>query len=219
MGSRESPAEAAARKADARVRAIIAEFRRQRIDAGLSQARVADHASISRFRVGRIESNQELEVPAAVLIRLADALGLDLPMRTFAAGDPVRDAGQIRLLDRFEKRLGNGWSWKREVPLPILGDKRAWDSEGTHAETMLRIDAEAETRLGDAQALSRRVAVKRRDGQADRLVLVVADTRHNRDVLRAASAHFAGAFPADPRRAIPLLCAGIDPGADVLLVL
>jgi transcriptional regulator with XRE-family HTH domain len=219
MGSREGPAETAARKAQARVDALIGEIRRTRVDMGLSQTRIASHASISRDRVGRIERLRERDVPAGVLVRMADAVGLDLPLRAFPAGDPLRDAGQLRLLRRFEARLGPGWYWKHEVPLPIPGDKRAWDSEGTFRTTRLVIDTEAEGRLGDFQAMLRRIALKRRDGQVARLVLVVADTRHNRDVLRAAAREFAAAFPADPRRAIAQLREGIDPGDDVLLVL
>jgi hypothetical protein len=219
MGSREGRVDAAGRKAQARVQAIVDEIRRGRIDAGLSQGRVAAHASVSRFRVGRIERHKERDVPAQLLIRMADAVGLDLPLRVHPAGDPVRDAGQLRLLRRFEARLGPGWSWRHEVPLPIVGDKRAWDSEGTYAVTSLLIDVEAESRLGDSQAQLRRIALKRRDGRAGRLILVVADTRNNRDVIRAAAAQFASAFPADARRAIALLRAGVDPGADVLLVL
>jgi transcriptional regulator with XRE-family HTH domain len=219
MGSREGPADAAARKARARVDAIVAEIRRARVGAGLSQTLVAAHASVSRYRVGRIERLRERDVPASVLVRMADAVGLDLPLRAFPAGDPLRDAAQLRLLGRFEASLGAGWSWRHEVPFPIPGDKRAWDSEGTHVVTRLVIDSEAETRLGDAQALVRRISLKRRDGQAGRLVLVVADTRNNREVLRSAAREFAAAFPVDARRGIAKLREGIDPGADVLLVL
>jgi hypothetical protein len=36
---------------------------------------------------------------------------------------------------------------------------------------------------GDIQALERRIALKQRDGEVDVVILVVADTRHNRRVL------------------------------------
>jgi hypothetical protein len=105
------------------------------------------------------------------------------------------------------------------VPLPILGDLRAWDAVWTHRATGLRIHVEAETRLGDVQALLRRLALKRRDGGVARLVLVVADTRTDRAVVRAAAAELAGAFPAEIRQAMVGLRAGTDPGADVMLLL
>jgi transcriptional regulator with XRE-family HTH domain len=208
-----------ARKAQQRVEAAIAEIRRARVGAGLSQDTVAAAASISRFRVGRIERHEERGVPAQVLIRMADAVGLDMPLRLFPGSDPIRDAGQVRLLVRLQARLGPAWSWQQEVPLPIPGDRRAWDAVGTHMITRLSIHVEAETRLGDVQALLRRVSLKRRDGQARRLVLLVSDTRNNRDVIRAAAGPILGAFPGDARRALSLLDQGLAPGPDVLLVL
>ncbi len=84
--------------------------------------------------------------------------------------------------------------------------------------TILIVHSDAEARLGDVQALLRRTALKRRDGGVARLILLVADTRHNRAVLRAAAAEFAAAFPADPRQAHACLRKGIDPGADALIL-
>ncbi len=46
-----------------------------------------------------------------------------------------------------------------------------------------RAGCEAETRLADVQALERRLALKARDGDVDVVVLIVADTAHNRAVL------------------------------------
>jgi hypothetical protein len=65
----------------------------------------------------------------------------------------------------------------------------------------------------------RRLELKRRDGAAGRLVLLVNDTRANRDALRAATDAFAMAFPAAPRSAIAALLEGCDPGDDLLLVM
>lgn len=219
MTSRESPAEQAARIARKRVTTAIADIRDARVGAGLSQTTVGAGASISRSRVSRIERGDELGVPAELLIRLARVVGLDLPLKVFPSGDPARDAGQRRLLDRLGVRLGPVWDWEHEVALPIVGDKRAWDAVGTHATTGLVIHVEAETRLEDIQALLRRLSLKCRDGAAERLVLVVADTRNNRDVMRAAARELAAAFPVDARRGLSLLAAGVDPGGNVLLVL
>jgi hypothetical protein len=105
------------------------------------------------------------------------------------------------------------------VVLPIARDKRAWDSVWTHRSTGLVVHVEAESRLGDVQALLRRLALKRRDGAATRLVLVVADTRQNRAVSRAAARELVAAFPADVRHAMSRLREGRDPGADVMVVL
>jgi hypothetical protein len=80
------------------------------------------------------------------------------------------------------------------------------------------VAVEAETRLRDVQALLRRVAAKRRDGAADRLVLVVADTRTNREVVRVAQPEFVAAFPADARTAWSALAAGLPPPGDSLIL-
>jgi hypothetical protein len=77
---------------------------------------------------------------------------------------------------------------------------------------------EAETRLHDVQALLRRVASKRRDGAAGRLVLVVADTRTNREVVRAARPEFVATFPADTRSIWPAVVAGFPPPHDALVL-
>ncbi len=219
MTSRESPAEEAVRKARKRVTTAITEIRSARIGAGLSQGALGAGVAISRSRVSRIEREKELDVPAELLIRLATVVGLDLPLKVFPGGDPTRDAGQRRLLDRLRIRLGPVWEWEHEVALPIVGDKRAWDAVGTHATTRFVIHLEAETRLEDVQALLRRLALKCRDGAAVRLILVVSDTRNNRAVIRAAAREFALAFPVDARRALSLLSVGEDPGGNVLLVI
>ena len=219
MTSRESPADEAVRKARKRVTTVIGEIRVARIGAGLSQGALGAGASISRSRVSRIEREKELDVPAELLIRMATVVGLDLPLKVFPAGDPTRDAGQRRLIERLRTRLGPVWEWEHEVALPIVCDKRAWDAVGTHVATGFLIHVEAETRLEDIQALLRRLALKCRDGAARRLVLVVSDTRNNREVLRAAARELAAAFPVDARHALASLSIGADPGSNVLLVI
>jgi hypothetical protein len=104
-----------------------------------------------------------------------------------------------------------------EVPIPVPGDRRAID-----AETRLngrRIGFEAELQLDDMQALERRLALKRRDAALDVLVLVVADTRHNRQVLAQHRESLRPAFPLDPREVLTALARGLVPRADGLVVL
>ena len=78
---------------------------------------------------------------------------------------------------------------------------------------------EAETRIHDIQALLRRVALKREASGDVRVVLLVADTRHNRDAIRVARPVLLAEFPCTPRVALRALLAGADPGADALIVL
>jgi hypothetical protein len=82
----------------------------------------------------------------------------------------------------------------------------------------VRCGVEVETRPTDEQALTRRLALKRRDGLAERLILVLPDTRHNRMFLREA-AGLRAALPIVGSRAMELLGAGLDPGGDAIVVL
>ena len=218
MASREGRDAQAARQAFERVNRVIVEIRRARIDTGITQEALARRLGLSRARIGRIELHVEEDVPAQLLVRMANVVGLHLPLRTYPGPDPTLDAPQRRLLHRLSLVLGTGWRYSTEVPLPIPRDQRAWDSVWVHRRTRLTIYVEAETRLGDVQALLRRLGLKRRDGEAERMMLVVADTRHNRAVLRAAAVDFAAAFPAGIRDALKALREGRDPGSDVLLM-
>jgi hypothetical protein len=66
-------------------------------------------------------------VPIAKLARLATACGLDLSLKLYPAGQPIRDRAHIALFERLRRAAGPAWTWRSEVPLPIPGDKRAWD--------------------------------------------------------------------------------------------
>ena len=171
---------------------------------------------VSKSTIARIESGRTLTVDLRLLSAMGAAVGLDVRVRTFPAGDPIRDAGQLRLLERLRRRLDPSLAWQTEVPLPIEGDLRAWDAlirgDGW------RIVVEAETALDDLQALERRLALKQRDGGEDHLLLLVADTRRNRQVLAAAP----GAFPTlsrDARTSLRALATGRDPGPGAIVVL
>lgn len=99
---------------------------------------------------------------------------------------------------------------------PAFADRRAWDL--VLVIDQRRIGVEAETRLRDVQALLRRLALKRRDGNVDRLLLVVNDTVHNRRTLAEVSAVLLDAFPGTPRHAFRALRLGRLPPADTMLV-
>lgn len=96
-------------------------------------------------------------------------------------------------------------------------DLRAWDA--VIAAANWRKPVEAETRLGDFQALERRVTLKQRDGHMEHVLLLVADTRHNRIALRSVAPSLDAQFPVPGRRALELLSAGIDPGGSAIVLL
>lgn len=219
MTSREDPIDRAVRRLRRQLDDVLHDIRETRLGSGISQKTIASRVGISRARLGRIERGEEPRIPSETLARIAGALGLELSLRIFTGGRRLQDAPQIRTLGRFRQRLGAAWGWQAEAPLPIPGDQRAWDLVGTHAVSRLTVWVEAESRLRDSQAVLRRIALKRRDGTATRLILVVNDTLANREAIREAPSSFAEAFPAAMRTAMPLLVDGKDPGADVLVIL
>ena len=143
-------------------------------------------------------------------------MGLDIRLHAYPAGDPIRDAGQQRLLDRFRRRLHPGLVMRTEVPLPVGADLRAWDAVVRGLDW--RRPAEAETVLSDIQALERRLALKVRDGGVDGVILVIADTARNRRALAAAPTSFSE-FDRNARRVLSALAAGRDPAGSSLLLL
>ena len=144
-------------------------------------------------------------------------VGLDATVRAYPGGSPLRDQAHIDLLERFRRRLGRRVRWATEVPLPIAGDRRAWD--GLARTSDVRVGVEAETRARDAQALKRRLELKQRDGAVERVVLLLADTRHNRSFLRAVGRDFLDAFPIPGAIALERLARGRDPGGNAIVLL
>jgi hypothetical protein len=144
------------------------------------------------------------------------ALGHNVRLKAYLAGDAIRDAGQQRLIDRLRRHLHPSISITTEVGLPIPGDLRAWDA--MLRTTTWRRPVEAETAIDDVQAVDRRVQLKVRDGAVDGVILLVADTLRNRRALAAAPSAFTN-FDRDARRVLRDLRAGGDPGGSSILVL
>ena len=174
---------------------------------------------MSRSRYGRIERGEDPQVSVDELARIGAALGLELSVRFFPAGDAVRDAGHRAVLARLRAACHPTLRFRTEVPLPRPGDQRAWDAIIDGFRPSLSCAVEAETRPSDEQALSRKLALKRRDGGAARLLLLLPDTRHNRAFIRSASERLGTEFPVPGRRAVELLRAGVDPGGDSIVLL
>jgi transcriptional regulator with XRE-family HTH domain len=217
MGVRDRPTDRAARLAARSLAAIGAEIRTARTSAGLSQATVARAAGTSHSTIGRIERARLPGVSIDVLCRTCAAVGLDLVVRAYPDTDPVRDAAHVGLLERLRRRLPAGTRWRTEVPLPIPGDRRAWDAVIEHDGTVTAV--EAETRLADLQAVERRIAVKRRDGGWPRTVILVADTVANRAALAVGREALRHDYPLDTREMMAALTAGRQPGANGIVIL
>lgn len=191
------------------------------MSAGLSLRAVGVRVGLSPSQVSRIERGIAPSATHRQTTLIGAVIGLDVRTRTFPNGDPLRDAGQRTLLERLRPRLHSQLRLRTEVPLPIAGDLRAWDGWvsdllGTHGPTL---PVEAETHISDWQALERRLARKQRDAEEPHLLLLVADTRHNRAVTRDAAAAVASRFPVTARRALAALARGEHPGGSALILL
>ncbi len=217
MGTRISATSVGADRARRTVAELTTELRRARVDRGLSQAEVGRAVGLSGPQVCRIERGLSPDVSIAVLCRLVAVVGLELSARAYPAGEPIRDRAHVAVMGRFRGRLHRSLHWRVEVPLPVAGDLRAWD--GHVSGECWRVGVEAETRPSDLQALQRRLALKLRDGGVDALILVLADTRHNRALLQAHGDELVQRFPVPGRRAMELLAAGAYPGGSAIVLL
>ena len=111
-------------------RALIAigeELRDARLLAGLTQGAVGHLVGLSHSQISRIERGLVPGVSFQTLAMIGSVLGLDIPLRAYPNGDPVRDAAQLALLARFRALLPRSLRHRTEVPLGIPGDRRAWD--------------------------------------------------------------------------------------------
>jgi transcriptional regulator with XRE-family HTH domain len=194
---------------------IAAELREARLAAGVSQDHVARVAGLSQSKNSRIERAQRTSARVDGLAQHCAALGLRLSVKAYPEGEAVRDAGQLRLLQRFREELDGRFGWRSEVPVVGVGDPRAWDVVLDGPGT---IGIDAETRLRDIQAIQRRSELKWRDGGLDRLVLLIAATRHNRVVVREHRAALASTFPADTAEVLAALRCGLLPPRNGIVV-
>jgi hypothetical protein len=133
-----------------------------------------------------------------------------LRLGLYPEGEPIRDRVQLRLLEAFRSRLSPSLGWRTEIPLPIAGDRRAWDAVITADDG--RIGIEAVSRLGAVDATLRSANQKQRDDpRIDRVVLLVADTERNRAALRHGVATVRADFPLATGDVLKSLAAGRTP--------
>jgi transcriptional regulator with XRE-family HTH domain len=208
MTSRERPGDRGRRRASqSRVR-LGSELRRGRTGAGLSLRAVGSAAKVHHVRVWRFERGEPTNLRLEDIGAIAAVVGLDLSIRAYPAGDAIRDVAHARLLERFRRELHPSLRWHTEVPFPEPGDLRAWDAVTGRAAW--RVGVEAETVIDDSQALDRKLALKRRDGGVELVVLLIADTPRNRRALAASPGAFAD-LPLRTRQMLTCLRAGEQP--------
>lgn len=104
-------------------RAIGQEVRLLREDAGITQARLARAAGISRAHLCGIESG-ESEASLAALTGLSDALGASVSIRLYPGTGPrIRDRLQAAIVEAMLRQLHRRWKRFVEVPVyrPVRG--------------------------------------------------------------------------------------------------
>lgn len=216
MATRESHAARGARRSRMLRLRTAEELGARRRASGVSLRAVAGTLGVSVDRLVRLERGDPASLTIDLGARYASVLGLELAVTLHPAGAPIRDQGHVALLDRFRRRMPPGVRWRTEVPIPIIGDPRSAD--GVVYIPGVDCLVEAETHLGDFQALERRLAGKARDLGAHRTVLLLADTRHNRRLVRDIAA-IRDRFPVGAGTWFQAVAAGRDPGADALVIL
>jgi transcriptional regulator with XRE-family HTH domain len=192
------------------------ELRELRLQASVSQAELARSLGVSRTYLCHIELGQVNGLDMVLLATAFALLGHRLTWKAWPVGEPVRDRAQLRLIERFEAELRGAWRRRREAVMPIRGDLRAWD---LLLDGPVSIGVEAETRLRDVQALVRAVETKQRDSAVVRVVLLLARTHHNRDVVRGQLPALRATFPLTTREVLRALRRGTDPGASGIVLL
>ena len=220
MSTGERPIDRGRRLATADRLRIGHELRVARHILGASVHTIGPAAGMSGAQVARIERGALRTVSVDQLARIGAVVGLDVRVRAYPGSDPTLDAGQIALLGRLRERLASDLGFRTEVPLPIAGDKRAWDAMIDRLRGLAaHLPVEAETRIVDGQAQVRKITLKLRDSGLDAVLVAVSDTRGNRRALAAAGSILLADFPIPGRRALSALAAGEHPGGSAVVLL
>ena len=201
-----------------RLRAAVGdEIRSARANRNLTLREACQAVGVSPSTGSRLERGVLEHVDLMLLARMCAVVGLDLSVKAYPGGEPIRDAAHVGLLRDFRVLLHPSLDWATEVPLPTSGDPRAWDAMTRGGDW--RYGVEAETAPHDGQATMRRLTLKQRDGHVDGVLLVLRDTRQSRAFLHEIDDVAGSSFPVGGQRALELLRVGANPGGSAIIVL
>jgi transcriptional regulator with XRE-family HTH domain len=128
MGTRVRPVDRGTARAVRQIADLGRELREARMDRGLSSREVAGAVGCLHSEILRVERARVLNVSLLLLNKIAAVVGLDLSARLFPGASPVRDAVHGVLLEDLHGVIHPSLGWGNEVPLPNVGDQRAWDA-------------------------------------------------------------------------------------------
>jgi transcriptional regulator with XRE-family HTH domain len=199
----------------------VSELRQARLTAALSHDQLARELGWSPTAVGRFESGQREDIGIVALSEIASVLGYEVSVGLHPIGDPVRDKGQLACGRRFDAVLSDRWRVTGETLLPGAGEQRAWDKLLRLVVSSPRylVGADIESRVWDVQAIVRRTRARERDGQVDHILIVLADTAHNRRVADELRGALGKDYATGSRRLLRALRLGERlPGSGVVLI-
>jgi transcriptional regulator with XRE-family HTH domain len=218
MATRERPGDRGAREARELWSAAMEEIRGTRTRLEMSLDVAARRARMSPAQLDRLELGRIGRPTFDQVCRAARAVGLRPWFRLYPQDERVRDLPQLKVLARFEELLAPPLRLAREVRLPIARDRRAWDGRITDGTRTASI--EAESKLGDVQAVTRRIELKQRDDpDAGVVILLLNRTAHNRRVLAEHREAMRTQFPLDGAAILRELRRGRVPAAGGILLL
>ena len=177
------------------------ELRIARMNAGLSQVRLAALAGVSQSEASKAERGA-LDISLEARCRLAAACGHELGWRLYpVATVRLRDSGQMALAQAIVAAAHPSWKARLEVPIGP-GDRRAADLVLVGPTEIIHI--EIERALIDFQAQLRSAQLKRealaaRETKPIRLVIAVPDTRSSRARLEPFAQLIIQSMPAGSR--------------------
>lgn len=198
----------ARRRADTQIRAFGNSIRRQRLDAGISQARLAAEAGISAAYLCALEAGgarPSLEVCA----RFAAALGGEVSLGFYAgAGPQLRDHLQVAMLETLLRSAHGRWERRLEVAVrrPVRGfidlvlvDRSASMAVAVEVHSQLRrFEQQLRWAQAKAEALVTPDAAEGSplpSGTAVERLLVLRSTEATRRIVGTHRELFAAAYP------------------------
>lgn len=185
---------------------------------GWTRAALGRRAGVSPDTVRRLEAGDP-GVQLGTLCSVGAALGLDIVIQAYPGRQPaLRDTGQLAVA-RHLMDLAHG-SWRAEMEVAAGRNGEAVDI-GFFGPTEI-IDAEIERLILDLQKQYRRAAQKRdwlagQHRRPVRLVMVIEDTRRNREAVAEHAELIARLLPAGTREILRSLTTGRPLGRDGLL--
>jgi transcriptional regulator with XRE-family HTH domain len=214
--SRNSKRTKVGRRAHEIVTATGADIRRMRLDAGLSQRRLAEAAGLDHGFLSQVECGRRAP-SLAVLVAISTALGGELRVRIYPGTGPrIRDPLQARMVEVLLESLHRKWTRHLEVPVyrPVRGvidlvihdpDNPIVGATEVHSE-LRRLEQQVRWSHEKADALPSASIWRFADPPptVDRL-LVVRNTRTNRDIVERFASTLMTDYPArtiDAHRAL-----------------